>query len=138
MVVVAIFVVGSRFIHKEHPKEPSKQDNMREVEFGEQLRSMIDRQNRDGARMLDGMTRLEYSVAGPGRLVTFNCTEVNVVKSDVNVDWLKQNFRDKVVADYKNSAELKWYRENKVELHYVCMDKEGLLLFENRISPDEN
>ncbi|MFY7788388.1 MAG: hypothetical protein ACOVQA_11000, partial [Thermoflexibacteraceae bacterium] len=86
--------------------------------------------------MVDQETRLDNTVALPNNSFQYNYTLVNMVKSDVNIEALREYLQPIITNNIKTSPDMKLYRENKVIMLYQYKDKNGEFIFKLTLTPD--
>lgn len=86
---------------------------------------------------VDGETRLDATIPGPGLKFTYVYTLLKLEKKDVDAQSLEKALKPKIAANYKTSDAMKQFRDMNVELNYQYKDKNGDFLFEIAISPKD-
>jgi hypothetical protein len=86
--------------------------------------------------MVDRVTRLDTEVPGPGKRYTYVYTLVNMTKDQFSPqDWSRQ--KKILTAGYSTSSQMKDFRDDGIELHYLYRDKNGDVITEIVINPSE-
>jgi hypothetical protein len=94
--------------------------------------------NKNVPLMLDSETRLDGTSAGPGRVLTYNYTLVNVTKGDgLNITRFEEATRPNIIREYKTNPGLKALREADVSMHHRFSDKIGVFVVEIVVAPDD-
>ncbi len=75
--------------------------------------------------MVDQETRLDATMAGPGKKFLYTFTLINFTKAAVDVGHFQQTMRPKLVASYRTNPKMKSFRDHNVELVYQYKDKAG-------------
>lgn len=86
--------------------------------------------------MIDQDTRLDNAVALPGHVFQYNCTLVNLSKSEINIDTLRKYVAPGIINNIKTNPSLKAYRDNKVTMTYNYKDKSGVFILDISVTPD--
>jgi hypothetical protein len=88
--------------------------------------------------MVDEETRLDGTTAGPGKVLLYRYTLVNVVKdTSLDTKTLENAIRPIIVNQYKTSAGFKTFREAGVSMRYQYSDKNGVFITELVIGPED-
>ena len=94
--------------------------------------------NKNVPLLLDPETRLDRTSAGPGRVLTYNYTLVNVTKGDgLNIKKFEEATRPNIIREYKTTPGLKALREADVSMHHRFSDKDGVFIVEIVVGPDD-
>ncbi len=94
--------------------------------------------NKNVPLMLDAETRLDGTSAGPGRVLIYNYTLVNVTKGEgLNTQKFEEVTRPNIIREYKTTPGLKALREADVSMHHRFSDKDGVFIIEIVIAPDD-
>ena len=94
--------------------------------------------NKNVPLMLDPEIRLDGTGAGPGRVLTYNYTLVNVTKRDgLNITRFEEATRPNIIREYKTNPGLKALRAADVSMHHRFSDKNGVLIVEIVVAPDD-
>lgn len=88
-------------------------------------RDYSDKVNRGLPRMVDGETRLDTTSAGPGRLLTYFYTLVNVQVANVNVEEFKEKMSAQMLSRYCNDGRMKNVLANNITITHVYKDSAG-------------
>ncbi len=90
--------------------------------FDEQLMKISSEINKNCPFMVDQDTRLDNTMGGPGKFITYNYTLINYYKSDINSNELRTYITPQLINNFKTSEEMKGFRENKVSFKYNYKD----------------
>jgi hypothetical protein len=94
--------------------------------------------NKNVPLMLDSETRLDGTSAGPGRVLTYQYTLVNVTKvGGLNTKLFEQAMRPNIIKEYKTTPGLKALRDAEVSMHHRFSDKDGAFIIEIVIAPGD-
>ena len=105
--------------------------------FDKILSNTANNVNKTLPKMVDSATRLDTTIAGPGKKFTYVYTLVNVDKSNPIAAALQDKLKPQIVANYKTSEKMKVFRDENVELDYQYKDKNGDLVCEVAVSPKD-
>ena len=75
--------------------------------------------------MLDRDTRLDSTMAVPGKTILNSYTLVNYSKDQINLEEFKRNVYPHLVNGLKSSSDFKPFRTAKVSVIYIYKDKNG-------------
>jgi hypothetical protein len=90
--------------------------------------------NRIAPKMVDKVTRFDRATSGPGQLITFDHTVMNITADQVSLElWAKYT---KELRRNLATAETRRLQHKKVTLIYRYYDVKGLLIGELEIAPD--
>lgn len=87
--------------------------------------------------MADAETRLDNTVALPGKIFTYNYTLINQLKDSINVEELKKYLTPIITNNMKTNPVMKFYRDNKITMSYYYKDKQGVFLLSIDVTPDQ-
>jgi hypothetical protein len=85
--------------------------------------------------ILDSLTRLDNVIALPGYILQYNYTILNIERSDIDTNVLKENTKQTLLDKLKNDPKAEFFRENNVELQAKYQDKYGVLLCIVAVTP---
>jgi hypothetical protein len=86
--------------------------------------------------MLDAEVRLDGTSAGPGRVLTYHYTLVNVTKNDrMDTKKFEAKTRPNIINEYKTTAGLKALREALVSMRHRFSDRNGVFITEIVVGP---
>jgi hypothetical protein len=86
--------------------------------------------------MLDAETRLDGTSAGPGRVLTYNYTLVDVTKNDrLDTKTFEARVRPNILNEYKTTAGLKALRAAEVAMRHRFSDRDGVFITEIVVAP---
>lgn len=105
--------------------------------FDEQLMKISSEINKSCPFMVDQDTRLDNTMGGPGKSITYNYTLVNYLEADINSDELRKYITPQLINNIKTNDDMKTFRENKVSLKYNYKDKLGKPILSVTISPSD-
>lgn len=86
--------------------------------------------------MLDTDTRLDKVSSIPGRMNYF-LSLPNQTKAELVLPTLQNKLRQNIIANYKTNVVMAMERLNNVVLNYQYSDKDGELLFDITVSPED-
>ena len=87
--------------------------------------------------MVDNDTRLDNTVAMPNNVFQYNYTLVNLVKSEINIDEIRNYIEPNVVNNVKTNPDMKDYKKNKITMAYNYRDKNGEFILKINVTPDK-
>ena len=105
--------------------------------FDEQLMKISSEINKSCPFMVDQDTRLDNTMGGPGKSITYNYTLVNYLEEDINSDELRKFITPQLINNIKINDDMKTFRENEVSLKYNYKDKVGKPILSVTISPSD-
>ena len=100
------------------------------VEFSKKMNATLPMQ-------VDKETRLDATMAGPGRQLIYLYTLVHVSGDNVDQSNFVGVLRPQLINSYKTSPGMAAFRSKNVELHYEYRDKEGKVVAAIAISPKD-
>ncbi|MFL0087961.1 hypothetical protein V2550_04745 [Tenacibaculum maritimum] len=86
--------------------------------------------------MVDSDTRLDNAVAMPENVFQYNYTLINLDKSEINVEEIREYIEPNVVNNIKTNTDMKDYKENKVTMAYNYRDKNGVFILKINVTPE--
>ena len=86
--------------------------------FDEQLMKISSEINKSCPFMVDQDTRLDNTLGGPGKSITYHYTLVNYLEEDINSDELRKYITPQLINNIKTNDDMKTFRENEVSLKY--------------------
>ena len=86
--------------------------------FDEQLMKISSEINKSCPFMVDQDTRLDNTMGGPGKSITYHYTLVNYLEEDINSDELRKYITPQLINNIKTNDDMKTFRENEVSLKY--------------------
>ncbi len=102
-----------------------------------QLRCEASVVNCTAPNMLDEITRLDSSRALPGKIFETDYTIITMEKSKMNAEKFAENMRPSLLENIKENNDLKRFREHKVIVNYNYYDKNGELITNISITPND-
>ena len=106
-----------------------------DLSFDQTLVRISSELNKSLPAMMDRETRLDSTLAGPGKRLTYFYTLVNYSRGDLDTSQVQQVLRPRLLANYKSNEQMKDLRDGNVELHYQYKGKGGEFLFELVVAP---
>lgn len=103
----------------------------------ESLRNAAAEVNKTTPKQLDEETRLDSAESLPNRTFRYNITLVSVTKSEVDAEAIKDFVEPNIMSNVKSASDLKAFRDNNITIVYRYKDKDGELLFDVEVTPDE-
>ena len=102
-----------------------------------QLIKVANEINKNCPFMVDQYTRLDNTMAGPGKSFAYNYTVVDYEATELNIESIKGKLTPILINRIKTNEEMKCFRENKASLKYNYQDKSGVFLFSILINPED-
>jgi hypothetical protein len=93
--------------------------------------------NKNCPVMLDQTTRLDGTIAGPGKILVYRYTLVGLSFDDVDTSAMKAYLLPRILNNVKTSEDMKAFRENEVTMHYDYYDMNGVSVLSIRVSPED-
>lgn len=87
--------------------------------------------------MVDNDTRLDNTVAMSNNVFQYNYTLVNLEKSEINLEELRNFIEPNVVNNLKTNPDMKAFKENKVTMVYNYKDKNGEFILKINVTPEK-
>lgn len=112
-------------------------DHRRATAFERALIQTSTRMNAKLPIQVDRYTRLDTTVPGPGKRLTYFYTISDVSGEQVDPAEVITALRPSIVNGYKTSPQFASFREQGVEMHYVYRDADGRHLGEIAVSPKD-
>jgi hypothetical protein len=76
-------------------------------------------------RQIDGDTRLDREIAGPGNRMTYQYTLINLSVADIDPVKLTARVKPQLIEMYRTNPSLERYRVRQVEVQFEYRDKVG-------------
>jgi hypothetical protein len=125
-VVIGVCIGVSTFIH---------------LQRGESTAEKLAQTSKDlNARLplnVDGETRWDTTVPGPGDCLTYYYTLINVSKSEIDPGDVTAKIKPTLLLNYRTSPGMKLFRDNRVTLRYMYKDKLGEPVTLIEVTPDD-
>ncbi|HLV39132.1 zinc ribbon domain-containing protein [Xanthomarina sp.] len=87
--------------------------------------------------IVDADTRLDNSIALPNNVFQYQYTLINFLKSEIDIEEVKNIIEPILINTIKSSPEMKIFRDNRTTLAYHYRDKNGVFVLEISIAPDQ-
>jgi hypothetical protein len=92
--------------------------------------------NKKCPMLVDEETRLDNTLALPGKVFQYNFTLVNMVIDSINIPAFEENMKPLIISGIKTNPQLKAYRNKQVTLTYCYSDKNGKLIYNISVTPE--
>lgn len=102
-----------------------------------QLRCEASVVNCTAPNMVDEITRLDSSRALPGKIFETNYTLITYEKAKLNAEKFTELLKPSLIDNIKENADLKSFREHKAVISYKYYDKNGELITNISITPND-
>lgn len=86
---------------------------------------------------VDSETRLDNTIALPGKIFQYNYTLLNLDKSNADTISMKNYLEPNIINQLKTNPQMNFQREHKWTLNYLYKDKNGLFLLLIKVTPDK-
>ena len=86
--------------------------------------------------MVDEFTRLDNANALPENAFQYNYTLVDLIKSEVDLEAVKNYIRPGLITIVRSDPKLKIYRDNKTTMIYSYRDKNGEFVAKFAVTPE--
>jgi hypothetical protein len=110
--------------------------NLFKPSFDKTLVEVASEMNKTCPMMVDQETRLDNTVALPGKVLQYNYTLINYSKDEVSADTLIKYIKPGIVNTARTSPDMKSFRENSVTMDYNYKDKDGVFILKISVTPD--
>jgi len=107
------------------------------LSYDQVLVQVANETNKSLPMMIDRETRLDATVAGPGKRFTYSYTLVHLTRNDLDLSAFRTTMQPRLVANYKTHVDMKGFRDENVELHYQYKDKDSNFLIDIVVSPKD-
>lgn len=87
--------------------------------------------------MIDRDTRLDNTLAMPSNVFKYNYTLVNLEKSDIDIDGLRDYLEPIILNTIKTNPEMEVFRDHKTTLSYNYRDKNGVFILKLDITSEQ-
>lgn len=90
--------------------------------------------------MVDKYTRMDNTLAGPGKLLTYKYTLVETVATDLDkakLEEIRKSLKGTIIQTYKTSPAMKVFRDADVKLKYQYYDKKGAFVTDIEVNPTD-
>lgn len=103
----------------------------------QELMAIASEFNKSTPMMIDNDTRLDNSIALPGKVLQYNYTLINTEKAAVNIDEFKQFLSERLANFVKTNPQMKFARDKNVTINYAYSDRNGEFLLLIPITPQD-
>jgi hypothetical protein len=93
--------------------------------------------NKSCPLMVDQDTRLDNTLALPGKVFQYNYTLVNWLKDSVDVGALQTYMEPLIINNAKTSPDMQYHRDHRATLAYHYKDKHGEFVVKLLIKPEQ-
>lgn len=106
-----------------------------DARFQRQMVQASSENNKKLPKMIDEETRLDTTVAGPGKQWTYRYTLVNYKAGDTDNERINAVLGDNIRKGFCNTKEMQLFIENGVTMRYKYSGKDGAYLGEVVVTP---
>jgi len=93
--------------------------------------------NKHFPMMVDSETRVDSTIALPGKTFQYFCTLINYSKDQLDAEDLESRLRPMVLNNMKTSSDMEYFRNNEVTMVFVYRDKDGKEFLKLTFDPNE-
>jgi hypothetical protein len=87
--------------------------------------------------MIDSETRIDSTIALPGKTFQYFYTLVNFSKDQLDAEDFEKRLRSIILNSIKTNSDMENFRKNEVTLVYLYRDKDGKEFLKFTFSPDD-
>jgi hypothetical protein len=109
----------------------------RKPAFDKDMMEIANEINKTCPIMVDQVTRLDNSIALPGKVFQYNYTVINAVKDSLELNELKKYIEPRIINDVKTNPGMKFIRDRLVTVNYSYRDMTGVNLFVISVKPEQ-
>jgi hypothetical protein len=135
--VVSVNLTGCSSLLKEAAKQSETVKSSAEEQMLVKASSDM---NKKVPMMVDKYTRMDTTLAGPGKLLTYKYTLVETVATDIDktkLEEIRKSLKATIVQTYKTSPAMKVFRDADVKLKYQYYDKKGAFVTDIEVDPTD-
>jgi hypothetical protein len=119
---------GIRLAQKNIIKTPSVDRN---------LLSASNEMNKRCPVFIDKDTRLDSTVAGPGKRLMYNYTLINFTAEQIQIQQFLSVLTPQIMNNVRTNPDMKEYRRHKITLVYSYKDKDGKFITRIEVKPTD-
>lgn len=93
--------------------------------------------NKNAPMMVDQETRLDTTMAGPGKKLTYHYTLVNLTTEDIDIGELRAFMTTQIVNHVATHSDMQTLRDHRVTFAYSYKDKNGVHLTTIQVTPKD-
>lgn len=101
-----------------------------------ELHQTVEELNKITPLKIDEFTRLDSVSSFKTKSLTYYYTLLQVNKSEVNIDSIKNYLKPNIIKSVKNSNELKVYKKNYISMNYLYYDLNGEFITAIEVNPE--
>lgn len=101
-----------------------------------ELNQTVEELNKITPLKVDEFTRLDSISSFKRKSLTYYYTLLQVNKSEVNIDSIKNYLKPNIIKSVKNSNELKVYKTNNISMNYLYYDLNGEFITAIEVTPE--
>jgi len=101
-----------------------------------ELHQTVEELNKITPLKVDEFTRLDSVSSFKRKSLTYYYTLLQVNKSEVNIDSIKNYLKPNIIKSVKNSNELKVYKKNNISMNYLYYDLNGEFITAIEVTPE--
>ena len=100
------------------------------------LAEMANEMNKVCPMIVDGLTRLDNTMALPSKTIQYNYT-AGFTKEDVDISIVKSEMESTILKNIRTNPDLKLFRDNNITFKHYYRDFEGNYLFTITVTPKQ-
>jgi len=108
-----------------------------ETNIQRELKKVASDINRKSPQQVDEETRLDGAETLPERTFLYKYTLISVTQEEVALSLLEEHVRPEIVKAYRTHPEMKYLRDNAVNLIYRYVDKDGKPIGDLTVGPKD-
>ena len=101
-----------------------------------ELHQTVEELNKITPLKVDEFTRLDSVSSFKRKSLTYYYTLLQVNKSEVNIDSIKNYLKPNIIKSVKNSNELRVYKTNNISMNYIYYDLNGAFITAIEVTPE--
>jgi hypothetical protein len=105
--------------------------------FDKSLIQAANQINQNLPMMLDSDTRLDSTMAFPGKIFSYYNTIINYTVDQIDIEAFENLVRPKLINNVKTNSDMDDLRKNEVTLNYVYRDKDGIEITQIKITSND-
>ena len=102
-----------------------------------QLMSWSSEINKNCPFMVDSETRLDNTLGGVGKSITYNYTLVNLTKDEIDIAYAESILKPQILNNIKTNPDMKLLRDNDVSFIYNYSDKSSVRITTIKFAPSD-
>jgi hypothetical protein len=87
--------------------------------------------------MMDSETRLDSTMALPGKEYMYFISLINYTIDEIDIDMFKKEIKQNLINNVKTNSNMETFRSNNVTLSYVYRDKDMNEIIRIKVTPED-